>query len=275
MKLCEIYNAVNEIAPKSLSDEYCQRYGAYDNSGVLVDTGEDIVGVVCSLDLSDRAIEKAMQEKANLIITHHPAIYGKISSLCIDDPRLTGGKLVRCLKAGISVLSMHLNLDAAVDGIDESLMQGIVRSTGKTMGAGTGLNQNVAVLHPLTGGGYGRVYEVPCVSFDVLCAGIKKEFSTQRLIAYGNGARDVKKVASFCGAGVDEQAIAFALQMGADVIISADFKHHLITMATELGLSVIALTHYASEHYGFEKFYNKIRQRIDVPCVCHTDENLL
>lgn len=269
MKLCEIYKIADEIAPKSLSDEYCARYGAYDNSGVLVDAGEDIVGAVFSLDLSDGAIEKAVENGANLIVTHHPAIYAKLSNLCIDDPRLTGAKLVKCLKKGISVLSMHLNLDGAKDGIDESLMQGIVRAA-----AGTVENEP-SIMHPLTGGGYGRAYAIPQTEFATLCQNVQKEFSTQRAVCYGDMAKPIGKVASFCGAGVDEYAILWAAKEGADVIVSSDFKHHLITMAVESGLSVIALTHYASENYGFEKFYKKIRQQVDVPCVYHTDENLL
>ena len=40
-------------------------------------------------------------------------------------------------------------------------------------------------------------------------------------------------------------------------------------------IAVIALTHYASEHYGFRNYYEKIRQRVSVPCLYHTDEELL
>ena len=39
MKLTKIYEAVDEIAPFSLSREYCEKYGAYDNSGILIDCG--------------------------------------------------------------------------------------------------------------------------------------------------------------------------------------------------------------------------------------------
>ena len=45
----QLYKIADEIAPKSLSDEYCEKYGAYDNSGVLVDTGEDIMTLLLVL----------------------------------------------------------------------------------------------------------------------------------------------------------------------------------------------------------------------------------
>ena len=61
MKLSEIYKIADGIAPKRLSDEYCRLYGAYDNSGVLVDTGDEIKGILFALDLSNAAIAKAKE----------------------------------------------------------------------------------------------------------------------------------------------------------------------------------------------------------------------
>ena len=270
MKLCEIYKIANELAPKALSDEYCEKYGAYDNSGVLIDTGDEIRGVVCSLDFSFGAIQKAIATGANLIITHHPAIYGKISDIKAGDFEPIGEKLVLALKNGISVISMHLNLDVATGGIDESLAQGIYHSTG----AGMRSLENEQVMHPLSIGGYGRAYDVAETSLSSLKEQMQSVFQTQRLAVYGKDKK-IKRVASFCGGGADEQAVAFACAQGADVIVSSDFKHHVLTLALEKNLAVIALTHYASENYGFKKYYEKIRQSIGIACQYHTDEILL
>ena len=106
MKLCEFYKIANELAPKTLSDEYCEKYDAYDNSGVLIDVGEEITGVLFSLDLTFAAIEEAIEKKANLIVTHHPAIYGKIDGIRAGDFKPLGEKLVLALKKGISVIAM-------------------------------------------------------------------------------------------------------------------------------------------------------------------------
>lgn len=269
MKLSEIYEILNELAPKNISDEYCEKYGAYDNSGVLVDTGEEIRGALFSLDLSFAAIEKAKAAGANLIVTHHPAIYGKIDGIRVSDFQPLGEKLVQCIKNGISVISMHLNLDGASGGIDESLMQGVILSAGESA-----RDVNEECMHVVSQGSYGRAYNVAETTADALAEKMKKVFSTSRISVYG-GAQKIARVASFCGAGGDEEAVAFAAERNADVIISADFKHHVLALALEKGLAVIALTHYASEHYGFEKYYQKIRAKAGVPCVYHTDENLL
>ena len=270
MKLCEFYKIANELAPKALSDEYCEKYGAYDNSGVLIDTDEEITGALFSLDLSFAAIEKAIECNANLIVTHHPAIYGKIDGIRAGDFQPIGEKLVLALKNGISVISMHLNLDATKGGIDESLAQGICLSSG----AGARSLKNAQLMHPLLDGGYGRAYDVEVTPLETLVENIKKTFQTERVSVYG-AKRKIGRVASFCGGGADEEAVAFAFEQGADAIISSDFKHHVITLALEKNLTVITLTHYASENYGFEKYYQKIRQSIALPCAYHTDEILL
>lgn len=271
MKLSDIYAIADGIAPKVLSDEMCRNYGAYDNSGVLVNTGEEIHGVLFSLDLSLEAIEKALEQGANLIITHHPAIYGKISDVCVDRSTL-GEKLVKCIRNGISVIAMHLNLDVAKGGIDECLMQGIRLAAGEKAGAGT--NLIASQLQFSQEGAYGRVYEIPTTTLSALAENIKNVFSTKRVDIYGMEDRAVARVASFCGAGADEGAIAFAVKNGADVMISSDFKHHLLAMAMEKNLAVITLTHYASEQYGFKEYYKKIRQQLELPCYYHTDDML-
>ena len=273
MKLSEIYEIADKIAPKVLSDEYCRSYGAYDNSGLLVEASEEINGILFSLDLTNAAIDEAIEKGYNLIITHHPVIFGKIDHVCFSDQKLLGGKLIKCAQNGISVVSMHLNLDVVSGGIDESLMAGILRASNKT--AGACMSSRVVIMHPVEGGGYGRSYDVEAITLGQLKENIKKEFSTDRVLIYGDENKKITRVASFCGAGGDEEGILFAKRNGANVVVSADFKHHVITLAVESGLSVIALTHYASENYGFQKYYDKIRQQVEIPCVYHTDEELL
>ena len=269
MKLSKIYEIANALAPKSLSDEYCMKYGAYDNSGVLVDTGDEVNGILFALDLSDTAIERALQIGANLIITHHPAIYGKISSVRVEDGALLGGKLIKCIKNGISVIAMHLNVDCAVEGIDENLMHGIVRAAGGTYG------ENATLMHTVGEGGYGRAYDVPSVTLSTLAENMRKEFHSNRIVVYGDAEKQIKRAVSCCGAGADEHSISFAKQMQADVFVSSDFKHHLIAYAVELGLAVVALPHYSSENYGFKKYCQKICQQAGLPCEYYTDERLL
>ena len=269
MKLNDFYKIADGVAPKALSDEYCKRWNAYDNSGVLVNTGEEVNAALFSLDLSQQVIDKAIAYNVKLIVTHHPAIYSGQRNVCVDAFQPLGEKLIKCIRHGISVISMHLNLDCAEGGIDDSLQAGIVKASG--------LETPVlaAVMHPLSAGGYGKAYDTQEMTLGELKENIEKEFSTKRMIVYGDLQRKIKRVASFCGSGADEGAVEFAVAQGADLIVSSDFKHHVLTLANEKNVAVLALTHYASEEYGFKKYYEKIRQSVDVPCLYHTDSELL
>lgn len=262
MKLTEILKLLEEkVAPVSLSDELCRKFDMYDNSGIIVNCGNEISGAVFSLDLSKGAISEAREKGCNLIITHHPAIYGGLSRIDYRNP--VAANIAECLKSGISVISMHLNFDCAPHGIDYHLMKGL-----------GGSEDACEILAKLSQGGYGRFYSVKPMDFNGFIQNIKTTFKTERVLAYGEN-KTVKCAASFCGAGCDDKAINFAAQRGADVFVSSDMPHHEITALLGRGINVVLLTHYASENYGFNKIFNAISTGLQIPSAYYTDENLL
>ncbi|MCD7729285.1 MAG: Nif3-like dinuclear metal center hexameric protein [Clostridia bacterium] len=234
----------------------------HDNSGIIINAGGDVGHALFTLDFSPAAVSFAEENGCDVIVTHHPAIFYGINRIDVTSDRLSES-IARCLKGGISVISMHLNADSADSGIDRYLMQGL------------GGENEIAVMNVLSCGGYGRVYDVAPVPFAKYCERVKREFNATRSIFYGDGERVTSKVASFCGAGCDEQSIKFALEYGADTFVSSDLKHHHITALTQAGCKVIQLTHYASENYGFERICRKAAEKSDIPVSYFTDENYL
>lgn len=255
MKLTDIFNVLQKIAPVKLSNEFCAKYGLYDNSGIILNCDRDIKGVCFSLDLSENSLNFAKEHGCNLIVTHHPAIYGGIEKIDAVNPATKN--ITECIKCGISVISMHLNFDCAPLGIDYYLMRGL---------GGT----EADILADITGGGYGRAYEIKPVLFNNYIENIKKEFITEKVFAYGEN-KEIKKVASFCGAGCDDNAINFAVLKGADAFVSSDLKHHEILKLLSNGINVIQLTHYSSENYGFNKIYKEISKNLTVPSAYYAD----
>ncbi len=102
-----------------------------------------------------------------------------------------------------------------------------------------------------------------------------KEFNTSRILVYGDQNKKIRRAASFCGAGCDDYNINFTAENCADVFVSSDMKHHEIVALTGRGIAVMALTHYASENYGFNKIYLKIKDGLKVPSAYFTDADLL
>ena len=249
------------VAPVSLSDDFCSRYKMYDNSGIIINCGEEVEGVLFTLDLSLASVQKAKSLGYNAIVTHHPAIYGGINRFDLTN-NAQAKALAECLKSGISVISMHLNFDAAPEGIDYNLMCGLG-------------GKSAVVLSPAEGGAYGRFYTIASQPFEQYILDVGKEFSTERLISYGKKKKKIKRVASFCGSGCDDNAIAFAKEHKADLFVSSDIKHHQIAELVDSGINVIQLTHYCAETYGFKSIYNKIKQILNITSSYFTDERFM
>ena len=169
--------------------------------------------------------------------------------------------MLQCARAGISVISAHLNLDCAAGGIDECLMHAL------------GGSKEEAVMELISAGGYGRVFSVPVCGIGQFAARAQANLSAKRVVVYGDAP--VERVASFCGAGLNEGALAFASEHGADTVVSSDIKHHILAEAAERRLNVIVFTHYAAEDYGFHRFYQKIKEKSGVPCEHFRDERFL
>lgn len=231
MKLQEIYNILCEIAPMSLSDEFCKVFNAYDNSGIIAETDGEITTAVFALDLTKRSAEFAKAAGAELIVTHHPAIYYPVKKV--------DGALLEAVRAGMGIISMHLNFDSAERGIDYYLA--------KAIGA-----KNCAVLRTLGSGGYGRLFELG-LPLGEIYSRIENELSTKKSRLYGDRERVIKTAASFCGAGFDAE-----LSKNADLIVSSDIRHHELKWALDEGKAVIDVTHYASENYGLNAIYRDL-----------------
>ena len=89
MKLIMMTQFLEEVVPLSYQE-------GYDNSGLLIgNPGMKIKGVLVSLDCTEHVINEAVNKGCNLIICHHPLIFGKIK-------KLTGSNYVeRCIALAI------------------------------------------------------------------------------------------------------------------------------------------------------------------------------
>lgn len=111
MTIKEIYGWLDAFAPFSLAEEW-------DNAGLQIGGMDDAVsGVVVSLDLTEKALAAAGEAGANLILTHHPAIFDPLKQLRSDSLVYT------CARRGIAVLSAHTNLDLAPGGVNRCLAE--------------------------------------------------------------------------------------------------------------------------------------------------------
>jgi len=88
----------------------------FDNVGTLVgDRNKTITKAIVALDCTLPVIKEAVKNGCELIITHHPIIFNGLKSV-LDDTLV-----FEIIKNGLSVISMHTNLDQGENGVNDAL----------------------------------------------------------------------------------------------------------------------------------------------------------
>lgn len=220
----QVYEEMQRIAPLELAE-------SWDNPGLLVDCGGTVQKVLVTLDITPEVVEEAARKRCEVIVAHHPVIFSPLKKI---GPQDVPCQLVR---AGISAICMHTNLDAAEGGVNEVL-------------AGIFGMKNLETFAD----GCGRVGEIELNSVKGLAYQVQKELASRcnlpengpavQIKLVDNG-RMVKRLAVISGAGgsLFEEAIA----VGADCLLTGEANHHHAIDAKRLGLSLIAAGHYATE----------------------------
>ena len=74
MKIKNIVNYLNIIAPPSYQE-------SYDNAGLIVgDLNRKVTGVLLALDSTEEVVDEAIEKGCNLIVAHHPIVFGGLKT---------------------------------------------------------------------------------------------------------------------------------------------------------------------------------------------------
>ena len=215
----QLYEAMQALAPLELAE-------SWDNPGLLVDCGGEVTWVLVTLDITPEVVAEAAAKHCEAIVAHHPVIFDPLKRLCPADVPY---QLVR---AGISAICMHTNLDAAEGGVNDVLADlfGIRQRTAFADGCG-----RVGDIDPIT------VPELAALA--QLCNAPNTGAAVQ--VKFADTGKPVKRLAVISGAG--GSLFAEAIAEGADCLLTGEANHHHALDAKRLGLSLIAAGHYATE----------------------------
>ena len=115
MKLNKIIESLEKWAPPIYQEDY-------DNSGLMVgDRSSDILGCLISLDCTENIVEEAIKKNCNLIISHHPIIFGGLKSL--DMSQWEARVIKKAIKNDINIYALHTNLDNIFDGVNKKICE--------------------------------------------------------------------------------------------------------------------------------------------------------
>lgn len=236
MQLKDLMNIIEFFAPLETAEDY-------DNSGLIYgDKNTYINNILLTIDLTPKVALEAAEKNCNLIIEHHPSIFNPIKKLDLSSPSIKAIDI--CIKKNIAVYCAHTNIDFAKDGLNDLFAKkiGIV-----DLVENKGNNSSPRI-------GY---LEFPHNLGEYLDY-IKDSLDDNNVLCVGNLNKLIKKVACVNGAGATENNIIFAINSGADVFVSSEFKHHLLRFAKDMDYAIISVSHFKSE----KMFYGLIKRLI-------------
>jgi len=115
MNIDKIISHLETIAPPSLQE-------SYDNAGLLTgQPGWECTGVICCLDAIEDIIDEAIEKKCNLIVAHHPIIFGGLKK--ITGKNYIERTIIKAIKNDIAIYATHTNLDNVINGVNGKIAE--------------------------------------------------------------------------------------------------------------------------------------------------------
>jgi len=109
MKVKNLLNNLDKIAPFSLQE-------SFDNSGIqFADLDAPVTKILLSLDVTQDILDEALENKANLIIAHHPLLFSPLKQITKQKNPL----LYQAITHKINLVAFHTNFDLAEKGLND------------------------------------------------------------------------------------------------------------------------------------------------------------
>lgn len=246
MTVGALYAALEERIPASLSCPW-----DHDGLSCCPDPDAPVTGVLVALDATEDAVALAAEQGCNVILTHHPMLFGGLAAVTPDTTE--GRKVLRLVRDGVATMAFHTRLDTLAGGVNDILAARL----GLADVTAFGCNDNPA------GVSMGRVGTLPTeMSLTDFAAVVKTALSVPATLgtphiehltpvapivtfAESKNGKTVHRVAVLGGAGEDE--IAAAVAAGADTFVTGEIDYHKLCDAPYGNVNLVAAGHYFTE----------------------------
>ena len=228
---------IMEILEKHSPTDYaCE----WDNVGLLVgDKEQEIKRIYIALDATDEVIAQAIAEKADMLITHHPMIFGGMKRIVEED--FIGRRIMRLIENHICYYAMHTNFD--VLGMAQLAAERIHLQDAKVLEVTARTQDSEEGI-----GRYGMLAQEQTLA--ECCELVKEQFGLSHVKVFGDMHASIRKAAISPGSG--KSMIEPALEAGVELLITGDINHHEGIDAVACGLNIIDAGHYGLEHIFIE-----------------------
>lgn len=242
MKIKEITQYLEAVAPSHLQE-------SYDNAGLIVgDDQMECTGCLISLDVTEAVIEEASANGCNLVVAHHPIIFGGLKQLI--GATYVERTVILAIKKGVAIYAIHTNLDNVLHGVNAMIADRLKVN-------------NLSILRPKSG-------DTPSIGAGVIGT-LKKPVDELEFLAFLKNSmqtgcirhtqllgKPIQKVA-LCG-GSGSFLLKDAIVAGADVFVTGDFKYHEFFDAEDKIL-IADIGHYESEQFTIPLLYGYLSEK--------------
>lgn len=205
MTVRDITSVIEDFAPLSIQE-------GWDNSGLVIGSHEqEVHGVLIGFDCTPELIDEAVSCGADLVVTHHPLIFGGVKRISPDDP--TGLAIIKAVSAGIAVYAAHTTADKVLAGVSGAMARRLHLEDIKVLdeeGDGIGLGAVGNLPRPMASGEF--------IDYVKSCFGLYVARCSRPLDI------PVSRVA-MCG-GSGSSLIGKAVESGAQAYICGDISYH-------------------------------------------------
>ena len=253
LRIHEIVSAFEAVAPLALQE-------SYDNSGLIVgEMGTQVSKALLCLDSTEAVVDEAIAKGCDLIIAHHPIVFGGLK-------RFTGGDyvqraLIKAIRNNIAIYACHTNLDNVLrGGVNERIAQQlgfeaerVLRPVAADFGSVAAIGRlDDSDVFRTAGAGVLCNLQKPMNVLDFL-QHLKAKMGVE-VVKYTKCDVEMVSKVAICG-GAGSFLIGDALRAGADAFITSDVKYHEFFDA-EGKMLLCDIGHYESEKYTIDLFSN-------------------
>ncbi len=251
----DIAAAIEKFAPLELAY-------SWDNCGLIAgNANREVKTVLTCLDVDPAVVEEALTLGADMILSHHPAIFHETK--VFHDQTYAGRLLKVLLGSEICCYAAHTNLDCARGGLNDILAEKL------------GFSNPTGVLEARSEtDGLGRIYDFdPPLTMKELCDRVKSGLRTRNPLVYTGSLNAPIRRAALCSGGGKSFA-SLALQAGAQVYLTGDIDYDRARECVLSGMNFICVEHYDSEKIVCELFERILRQAFgDELCILPSQTN--
>jgi dinuclear metal center YbgI/SA1388 family protein len=110
MKIASFISCLESIAPPVYQE-------SYDNVGLITGNSDwDCTGILVTLDATEAIVDEAIQQKANLIVAHHPIIFSGLKK--INGKNYVERAVIKAIRNDVAIYAIHTNLDNTINGVN-------------------------------------------------------------------------------------------------------------------------------------------------------------